>query len=220
MHWRRIPRRYLCARALDPSDDIWPICSFSILLIPLGYISMGARCNYLTVIFFSTKSNYEIPIWFMTIKSTVIRLILCKVPVQFLVAKNRTRRHNYGRRYAFTLLGLIGDTRRTKSRSLGGGTTFCRIKVWISQNGRIWQENYEGQHISLQGKRNPTTRARELLRKHESLWSGQLGNIGEVEHCIELVLKSLHFRSQSYQEGPSSANENPNRCAQWWLQMS
>lgn len=40
--------------------------------------------------------------------------------------------------------------------------------------------------------------ARELIQKHEKLWSGHLENINEAKHYIDLVPEELPFRSHPY----------------------
>ena len=45
---------------------------------------------------------------------------------------------------------------------------------------------------------------RNMLRKHESLWAGQLGNINITEHSIDLVAGARPFKSAPYRAGPKS----------------
>ena len=42
---------------------------------------------------------------------------------------------------------------------------------------------------------------RKMLRKHETMWSGKLGNINITEHSIELKDGSKPFKSAPYRSG-------------------
>lgn len=45
-------------------------------------------------------------------------------------------------------------------------------------------------------------RARAVLKRHEQLWSGHLGEIHEAKHYIDLTPGARPFRSQPYRAGP------------------
>ena len=46
------------------------------------------------------------------------------------------------------------------------------------------------------------TRVRDMLRKHEKMWSGELGNITTTEHPIDLVPNARPFKSPPFRAGP------------------
>ena len=43
-----------------------------------------------------------------------------------------------------------------------------------------------------------------MLKKHESLWSGELGKINTVKHRIELIPGARAFKSAPYRAGPKT----------------
>ena len=48
------------------------------------------------------------------------------------------------------------------------------------------------------------SKIRSMLRKHEGMWSGKLGEISVTEHHIDLVKGARPFKSQPYRAGPKA----------------
>ena len=47
-------------------------------------------------------------------------------------------------------------------------------------------------------------RIRKMLKKHESMWLGELGEISVTEHSIDLVPGARPFKSAPYRAGPKA----------------
>ena len=56
--------------------------------------------------------------------------------------------------------------------------------------------------LHVDEKYHPTIR--KMLKKHESLWSGELGKINTVKHRIDLVPGARPFKSAPYRAGPKT----------------
>ena len=48
------------------------------------------------------------------------------------------------------------------------------------------------------------TTIRDILRKHETMWSGKLGEITVTEHHIDLIKGARPFKAHPYRVGPKA----------------
>ncbi len=97
---------------------------------------------------------------------------------------NTYRKRNVDARDAETINKHLADMREAHMGSEESPTTAEDIELDV-------EEKY---HSTI----------RTMLKKHESMWNGKLGDINVVEHSIDLVPGARPFKSQPYRAGPKT----------------
>ena len=70
--------------------------------------------------------------------------------------------------------------------------------------GEQSEEPITADTVPLGVKENLQPKVRDMLRKHEHLWSGKLGKISAVKHHINLTPGARPFKSAPYRAGPKT----------------
>ena len=58
--------------------------------------------------------------------------------------------------------------------------------------------------VELDVERADHEKIRRMLRKHESLWDGTMGEINITKHSIDLIPGARPFKSSPYRAGPKT----------------